>query len=133
MGKEYLIDSNIIIGYLDNKLPSSGMVIMNNIIDDTPKISIINKIEVLRFNTHADIYKIFEDFINESIVFDLNDSVVDQTIKICKSHRIKLPDAIIAATALVYNLTLITRNVADFKNIEGLELLNPWDLTSDQA
>ena len=41
-------------------------------------------------------------------------------------HTIKLPDAIIAATALVYDLTLISRNVSDFKNIEGLKVLNPF-------
>jgi len=103
------------------------MVLMNGIIDDTPNISVITKIEVLRFNTSSDTYKVLEDFIRESSVFDLNDLVVENTISICKSHRIKLPDAIIAATALVYNLILITRNISDFKNINGLELVNPWD------
>ena len=127
MGKGYLIDTNVIIGYLDNKLPTHGMVLMNGIIDDTPNISVITKIEVLRFNTSSDTYKVLEDFIRESSVFDLNDLVVENTISICKSHRIKLPDAIIAATALVYNLILITRNISDFKNINGLELVNPWD------
>ncbi|MCF8232854.1 MAG: hypothetical protein K9J27_11755 [Bacteroidales bacterium] len=42
-------------------------------------------------------------------------------------HKIKLPDAIIAATSLVYDLTLITRNSTDFKNIDELRLINPWD------
>jgi predicted nucleic acid-binding protein len=41
----------------------------------------------------------------------------------------KLPDAIIAATALVYDLTLITRNTSDFKNMEGLKVINPFDLS----
>ena len=50
MGKGYLIDSNIVIGYLDNKLYLSGMQLMHPIIDSTPKISVITKIEVLRFN-----------------------------------------------------------------------------------
>ena len=50
-----------------------------------------------------------------------------KTADIRKKHRIKLPDAIIAATALVYELTLVSRNVSDFRNIEGLELINPWD------
>ncbi|MDR1220966.1 MAG: PIN domain-containing protein [Treponema sp.] len=40
----------------------------------------------------------------------------------------KLPDAIIAATALTENFALVTRNNDDFKNIAGLELLNPWEL-----
>jgi len=128
VGKGYLIDTNIIIGYLDDKLPAHGTLLMHAIIDDIPNISVITKIEVLRFNTPEDAYAILEDFISRSAIFDLNDLVVDRTIQICKANRIKLPDAIIAATALVYNLTLITRNISDFKNINGLELLNPRDV-----
>jgi predicted nucleic acid-binding protein len=45
-----------------------------------------------------------------------------------KANKIKLPDAIITAPALVYNFTLITRNTKDFKNIEGLEVINPIEL-----
>jgi predicted nucleic acid-binding protein len=128
VGKGYLIDSNVVIGYLDNKLPIHGMASMNAVIDDIPNVSIITKIEVLRFNTSAAVYKVLEDFINESAILELNDQVVNHTITICKSHRIKLPDAIIAATALANNLILITRNLSDFKNIKGLELMNPWDI-----
>lgn len=126
MGTGCLIDSNVVIGYLDNKLPAKGMEMLNIIIDEIPNISIITKIEVLRFNTTETSYTILKEFISECAVFDLNDAVVDKTIAICKSNRIKLPDAIIAATALVNDLSLITRNISDFKNIDGLELLNPW-------
>ena len=35
-------------------------------------------------------------------------------------------DALIAATALVHGMTLVTRNIADFK-ATGVTLLNPWD------
>lgn len=128
MGKGYLVDTNVVIGYLDNKLPVRGMQFMNEIIDNVPNLSVITKIEVLRFNTSVESYKILEDFINESNVFDLDELVVKSTITICKSNRIKLPDAIIAATALVYDLNLITRNISDFRNIGNLKLSNPWDL-----
>ena len=128
MGKGYLIDSNAVIGYLDNKLPDYGMALMNTIVDEGPIISVITRIEILRFNTSAEVYKILQDFVGESVIFDLNELVVDQTIAICKAQRIKVPDAIIAATAIVYNLALITRNSSDFKKIDGLELLNPWDI-----
>jgi predicted nucleic acid-binding protein len=103
VGKGYLIDTNVVIGYLDNKLPKQGMEVMNAIVDETPGISVITKIEVLRFNTSADVYKILEDFVSESKIFSLDDWVVENTISICKSHRIKLPNAVIAATALAYN------------------------------
>jgi hypothetical protein len=37
-------------------------------------------------------------------------------------------DGLIAASALVYNCKLVTRNTKDFKNIVGLEIINPWEL-----
>ncbi len=48
-------------------------------------------------------------------------------IKIRRSYRLKLPDAIIAATALYLGLPLITRNVKDFTNILELRLINPFE------
>ena len=53
--------------------------------------------------------------------------IIEKTIEIRKSYRIKLPDAIIAATAFVHNLTLLTRNISDYKNIEELSVINPHD------
>lgn len=38
-----------------------------------------------------------------------------------------LADCLIAATALEHRLILATRNVADFEDVEGLRILNPWD------
>ena len=55
----------------------------------------------------------------------LDDDITAKTIELRKKYKIKLPDAIIAATALVFELTLITGNIDDFKNIEGIDILNP--------
>ena len=41
--------------------------------------------------------------------------------------NIKLADAIIAATAIFNNLKLLTRNVDDFKMIDELEVMNPFE------
>lgn len=38
-----------------------------------------------------------------------------------------LADCLIAATALEHRLQLVTRNVADFDDVEGLKIVNPWD------
>ena len=40
----------------------------------------------------------------------------------------KLPDAMIAATALQNGFILVTNNTKDFKNIEGLEVIDPYQL-----
>jgi len=65
---------------------------------------------------------------NDATLHDLTNSVVDVTINIRKKHKTKLPYAIIAATAIVYKLILISRNISDFKDIEGLKVINPHRL-----
>jgi predicted nucleic acid-binding protein len=67
------------------------------------------------------------NFIDDALVIELEQPIKYKTADIRKKHRIKLPDAIIAATSLVYKLTLVSRNVSDFKIIDGLQLINPWD------
>lgn len=129
MEKGYLIDTNVIIGYLDGKIENKGMSFLHPIIDRIPNISVINKIEILRFNSPDNNYKTLVEFINSSYVFSLNENIIEKTISICRANKIKLPDAIIAATALVNNFTLITRNTSDFKKIADLDFLNPWEIS----
>jgi predicted nucleic acid-binding protein len=127
MGERYLVDTNAVIDYLNNKIHTAGIAFMNDIIDTIPNISVITKIELLRFNSPAEAYQIIKEFTEAAVIYDLVDPVVDSTIEICKAHKIKLPDAIIAATAIVNGFVLVSRNIADFKNIEGLQVVNPWE------
>ena len=50
-------------------------------------------------------------------ILTLVDKIVEETIQIKQTKKIKLPDAIIAATALHHNMELITNNSKDFKGI----------------
>jgi len=125
MGKtRYLIDSNAIIDYLAYKIPPKGMQFMNNVLINAPRISIISKIEILSFNTSPHYYKILTNFVEELTIIHLSDEVVDKCIELRKNHKTKLPDAIIAATSIVHNLNIITRNKSDFKNINGINLID---------
>jgi predicted nucleic acid-binding protein len=101
---------------------------MNNLVDNVPNISVITKIELLRYNAPDTVYKTLIDFTEASVIYDLNNTVVDATIVLCKSQKIKLPDAIIAATALVNGFVLVSRNISDFKNFKKLQVVNPWDI-----
>jgi predicted nucleic acid-binding protein len=125
---QYLIDTNVVIDYLGQKIPLSGMKFMNTIIDNIPNVSVITKIEVLGFNAPAEHYQLLTDFMNDATVIQLTNKVVDASIEIRKNYKTKLPDAVIAATALVYDLTIISRNVSDFKNIQNLKVVNPHSL-----
>lgn len=124
MGQQYLIDSNSVIDYLSGNLPPQGMDFMNQIVNDIPNISVITKIEVLGYKTTEEAYNLLSDFVNDSIVINLQDKIVENTIEIRKEYKIKTPDAIIAATAISCGFTLISRNEKDFKNISNLTFLN---------
>jgi predicted nucleic acid-binding protein len=124
MGQRYLIDTNTVIEYLNGTLPD---IAANLIEQERPCVSVITRIELLvwRNATEEHLHKIRE-FINASIVLNLEERVILKTIEIRKLHRIKLPDVIIAATALTNNLQLITRNSADFRNVAELQVINPF-------
>jgi predicted nucleic acid-binding protein len=123
MGKRYLIDSNTLIEFTGRLLPASIHSELSSIIDTDFNISFINKIEVLAHHT-ADIA--WQNFIEQANIIKADDDIISQTIQIRKIQKIKIPDALVAATALVNDLILLTRNVNDFKNIPGLQVENPW-------
>jgi predicted nucleic acid-binding protein len=68
--------------------------------------------------------EVLYNFISDAMVIELESPIKLKTAEIRKAHKIKLPDAIICASAFVYDLTLITRNTADFKNIQGLKMID---------
>lgn len=80
---------------------------LQTIVNEQPLASVITKMELLGFNA-ATVKEqtVTEIFINAAFIFNLDDGVINQTIALRKQHRIKLPDAIIAATAIVNDPTL---------------------------
>jgi len=66
----------------------------------------------------------------EADIISLSDPISDIAINIRQKKAIKLPDAVIAASAIFLNATLVTRNIKDFDGIEGLFLLNPFDMSA---
>ena len=131
MGIKYLWDTNTAIHYLQQQFPKAA----EKFIDDSlkqaqPCISAITEIELLCWKTATEKdLEVLHNFISDALVIELERPIKLKTADIRKAHKIKLPDAIIAATAMVYDLTLITRNTADFKNIHGLAILDPYAFT----
>jgi predicted nucleic acid-binding protein len=126
MGASYLIDTNAASDFLGAKLPEKGMRFMTEIIGLGPNLSVMSRIELLSFISPYT--PLFREFIQYSVVYELTEDIILRTIALRRSRRIKVPDAIIAATALVYDLTLITHNLSDFEGIPGLKLLDPHRL-----
>jgi predicted nucleic acid-binding protein len=60
-------------------------------------------------------------------IVDIDSAICDKWGFISAKSTIPAVDGLIAASALVHNHKLVTRNLKDFINIPGLELFNPWD------
>jgi predicted nucleic acid-binding protein len=126
MGQGFLIDTNIVIATLGNKLPVGGAAFIKTI---PANISVITQIELLGWHgVVANDLAPLTDFVNKATIFSLDPAIVQQTIILRQYHKIKTPDAIIAATALIHGLTLVSRNVSDFKQIAQLQVINPFEL-----
>ena len=130
MGIKYLWDTNTAIYYLQQQFPPSAEKFIDSTLDvSEPAISVITEIELLCWKTTSEQdFKVLCDFIEKTLVFELEMDIKYKTAEIRKTHKIKLPDAVIAATALVYDLKLLTRNVSDFIDINELDIINPFDM-----
>jgi predicted nucleic acid-binding protein len=126
MGTGFLIDTNTLSDYFSEKLPENGLDFIDAIVNDNPQISVMTRIESLSFLSPQ--IEIYRSFVGYATVFDLTEDIIVRTIALRRSRRIKIPDAIIAATALEYDLTLITHNTSDFQGIPNLRLLDAHSL-----
>jgi len=118
-----LVDTNILI-YLSKKQLNFNRVASPG---DKLFISVITYMEVLGYPFKDIQEKQFvEEICNNIPLIGLDKNIVDKVIRIRQYHKIKLPDAIILATAVVNDFTLVTANVSDFSNIDNsLKIFNP--------
>lgn len=119
-----VIDTNILISWYKTGVISHR----KDLASIAPVFSIITKIEALGFReiTKSEIKAISKMLYSGELVY-IDDDIARETINLRQKHKIKTPDAIIAATALMNNSELWTANTADFSNIEGLKLHNPLE------
>ena len=115
-GIDYMADTNALIYLL------SGDSCMKSYLASYIGLSVISEIELLSFPEITS----FEEqqihsFIKDCTVLFLTENVKNKTIALRRSYKIKLPDAIIAATAIENNLQLITADKG-FKQIAELDL-----------
>lgn len=125
MGENYLIDTNTLLEFAADSLPVKARIFVNSVIDTEFNVSIINRIEVLG---HESATQALTDFMDLATIYPLTEAIADRTVTSRKTKKIKLPDAIIAATALVHGFTILSRNTKDFQNIAGLDCVNPYEL-----
>lgn len=120
-----LLDSNVIIYSARPEYDNLRRMIAER----SPAVSAVNVIEVLGYHRLTpEERRYFEEFFAAATVLPISEEVVRQTVQLRQTRKITLGDSLIAATALVHDRTLITRNVEDFRWISGLKLLDPFAL-----
>ena len=122
-GKRYLLDTNAVVALLQgnnkllNLLQSAQWI----------GISVITQIEFLAFSGLIDEDKhIFSQFLQRIDVIELapkQSELIDLIIKLRQQYRIKLPDAIIAATAIQYEASLVTAD-KQLQKIQELDVVD---------
>ncbi len=123
---DYLIDTNILIYH------TKGLNVTINFLQDVIthhsfNISIITKIEFLGWDKHTlEGYQKCKDLIDSAYVYSVDNNIANKAIDLKRKCNIKLADAIIASTALLNKLKISTRNIEDFKTVEGLDIVNPF-------
>jgi predicted nucleic acid-binding protein len=124
----HLFDSNIIIYHLSQVLPAHATASVEDWIVEGVSVSVVTRIEVLGYPEQTPTQ---ERLALETLrYFDeipLREPIVQGAITLRQAQSIRLGDAIIAATALEHDLSLVTRNTDDFAWIDGLSLLNPFE------
>jgi predicted nucleic acid-binding protein len=117
-----LVDSNIII----HSAQPSYADLRRFFADHAPAVSAISYVEVLGYHRLNEQHRqYFVQLFQAARVLPISQPVLDQAVALRQRRRMTLGDAIIAGTALAYDLTLVTRNTEDFQWIDELSLMNP--------
>lgn len=104
-----LFDTNILIDFL-NAVPQAREELTRY---DSKSISIGTWIEVM-VGAGPDVEAGTRDFLLDFTVVDLDEAIAERAVALRRQHRVKLPDAIVWASAQVHSLMFVTRNTRDF-------------------
>lgn len=123
----WLLDSNAVMGYLNQDSTQGFIGQFEQALVEGAAVSVITTIEVLGWRGHDTTSRASAESLLRCLEeMLLSISVVQQAIALRSKYSIKLPDTVIAATALTANLKLMTRNQTDFERIAGLAIVNPF-------
>ena len=121
-----LLDTNVIIDAVGGRDPAVR-ALEQAVRSEWVGYSAITRLEVLCYpNLTSDEERALRTVLGELVEVPVVAVIIDRAIRIRRACRIRTPDAIIAATALESNATLITRNTKDFSVVHDLAIQDPW-------
>jgi predicted nucleic acid-binding protein len=119
-----ILDSNIVIYAFQPKYRESNLE--SFLLQGEFSVSNVTRLEVMGYWRNSDAeFKRFELFFEATNVIAISSEIIDRAIQLRRRRSMGLADAMIAATALIHQLPLVTHNTRDFQWIAELELIDP--------
>lgn len=119
----YLLDTNSIIYFFNGEKKISSLI---EKAAEGISISFITEIEMLSFEIEdPSIKRKIAEFLKEIKIILIDEDIIKTTIEYRKKLKLKVPDAIICATAKSLGLTLITADKILIKKLKGLNVISP--------
>ena len=117
-GTDVLVDTNICIYLLGGDANVAELLQGQRL-----SISIITEMELSAYHgNNPSSLRLLNTFLESVAIINIEEKIKLNVIELRKSLKLKLPDCIIAASAIAYNLPLITADKA-FRKIESLDLI----------
>lgn len=121
-----LLDTNTIVDFLKQK--GDAFDLSSIFLQHDCFVSVIVKLELLKYpDITSDEEHAVIEFLQLVPIMPLNEAIENETIALSRSTKLKLPDAIIGATAIVYEAAVVTRDPHLLKC--GYEKLRIWEST----
>lgn len=117
-GNKFLLDTNAVLYVL-----SGDETLADFLFEKELYLSVISEMELLSYKDITDREKReIEDFSNDFLIINIKEKIKLNTIEVKKASNMKLPDSIIAGTAIALNLPLVTSD-KHFKSAKNLNLI----------
>lgn len=117
-GNSLLIDTNIALYLLNGDEKIADLLVGRDVY-----ISFITELELLGFqDLEPSEIPAIEAFIDDCIIIELNQSIKEKTIEIKRKQKMKLPDAIIAASSIYLNMPLLSADKA-FEKLADIQFV----------
>ena len=116
-----IIDSNVIIYATQKQFDFLNPILR----DKSCFVSEITKLEVLGYHKFDTVSKqLMTELFDTLQIIPINSPIINQAILLRQNQKMSIGDAIIAATALLNNFEIVTRNTLDFKSL-NIKVFNP--------
>lgn len=124
-----IFDTSILVDYLREYEPAIHYLQLV-ILKEKANISVISAMELVQGAADKRSFHIAQRFLSRFFIIHLSDLISEEAFNIQQKYhfpyRLKLADALIAATALEHNSTLITQNIKDFQYLPRLKVKKPY-------